>query len=854
MLSTVPARVVDGSEATTGSTASLTLDQAPAKKKTSTREKLSRSERRERLSKLPEKWHQFLDEVDPIIHPEELDAFLRLESDAQREFFVESFWLSRDSNPRTARNEYREEYDRLLAFARSNFKSVVSDRSRMLLTAGMPVERVEIRCPRYFQPLEVWYYPWLEGLGRDVLFIFYNPRVGIGYRLWMPMFGSQQQNVKELLSLEAESAGGLGSGVNSFQYGCRDGDLVASAIAWGLSNPDMSLKVFERPEVDTEHAARTMRHAVLRNPDAPQFETDFELAYPGSRGTRTIVNVSMSVPKDALTRQTLAGHDFYNLDVTGEVLLNDSFFETFRYRFDYPAGAVGETIPVTFERFLRPNDYSLRIKILDVNGGAESVLEQQVSVPAAPRAPETVEQEAAREKITSLQRQFFEEGSNLAIVPIPGRIQTGLTRINTIVTGDEITTVEFWLDGEKIMTRNEPPFDLEIDLGSYPLMKTLRAVGLGEDGQLVSGDELVINKGIDPFHVHIASPRLSRKLTGPVRTVVDIDVPRGEAVESVEIFLNEDRVATIFDPPWITTVQVPEDLEVGYLRAVATLKGETPRTAEDLVFLNRPDFLQELDVHLVELPTTVLRSGRPVDDLELKDFAVFDEGSPVEIARFERVSDVALSVGIAIDSSASMEEKMRPAQEAAASFFEQVLGERDRAFLVGFSEVPIVMNRWTSDLERLATALASLRPEATTALYDAVVYSLYNFQGVDGQKALIVLSDGEDTASQFQWEQTLQYARRSGVPIYSIGIGIPITAREARGALARLASETGGRAWFPADVSSLSPIYRDIETELRSQYLLGFYPPPDVADQRDWREIEVKVDGAEVRTIRGYYP
>ncbi|MBW3670444.1 MAG: VWA domain-containing protein [Acidobacteria bacterium] len=422
------------------------------------------------------------------------------------------------------------------------------------------------------------------------------------------------------------------------------------------------------------------------------------------------------------------------------------------------------------------------------------------------------------------------------------------------MTGDRIDHVDFYVDNEKIMTKHEPPYSLELDLGIVPASRRLRVVGLDRDENLVAGDEIFINTGVDPFRVHIAHPRIAPSVVGQTRVEVDLELPEGRTLDRIDLYLNEDKIASMYERPYAQTIYVPSSEEVGYLRAVAVTKGDDPLEAEDVVFINTPQFIQEIDVHLVELPTTVLQNGRPVQDLPREAFEIFDDGQKVEIARFEYVRDIPLNLGLAIDSSGSMSDRIVRAQRAAAQFFRDLLQSGDKAFVVSFSDVPVVAQKWTDDREALVRGLAGLRAEDATALFDSIVYSLYNFQGVKGQKALVVLSDGKDTSSKFTYEQALEYARRSAVPVYSIGIGIPTLERDTRGQLAGISRETGGRSYFINDIQDLEPIYDEIELELRAQYLLGFYPPESVKRGSDWREITVRVHDGEARTIRGYYP
>jgi Ca-activated chloride channel family protein len=301
-------------------------------------------------------------------------------------------------------------------------------------------------------------------------------------------------------------------------------------------------------------------------------------------------------------------------------------------------------------------------------------------------------------------------------------------------------------------------------------------------------------------------------------------------------------------------VDIPATDGVGYLRAVASLKDAGVPAVEDVVLLNTPAYMEELNIHLVELPTTVIINGKPSNDLQESAFKLFDEGKPVSIAKFEHVKNLPLSIGVAIDTSGSMQPRIDEAVKAGAQFFQNVMKKGDKAFLVSFSSEPQVVQKWSSRIADVHAGLAKLRAEEATALYDAVVYSLYNFMGVRGQKALVLITDGKDTASKFTFEQAVEYARRAGVPIYGVGIGIRANEIDARYKLNRFSTETGGSTYYIEQAKDLDRVYGEIQEELRSQYVLGFYPSPDIKAGSKWREVEVKAAQGKVRTIRGYYP
>ena len=147
-----------------------------------------------------------------------------------------------------------------------------------------------------------------------------------------------------------------------------------------------------------------------------------------------------------------------------------------------------------------------------------------------------------------------------------------------------------------------------------------------------------------------------------------------------------------------------------------------------------------------------------------------------------------------------------------------------------------------------------LEAEGETALYDSLVFTLHYFSGIKGKRALIVLSDGEDSSSRYSFDEALEFARRSGVAIYSIGLGLPSGELGARIRLQRFAADTGGRYFFISQASELSEIYDSIQKELRFQYLLAYQSTDMEGD--DFRRVEVRVSqpDLEAKTIPGYYP
>ena len=425
------------------------------------------------------------------------------------------------------------------------------------------------------------------------------------------------------------------------------------------------------------------------------------------------------------------------------------------------------------------------------------------------------------------------------ILPPIEDMLVGKVRFDAQVTGPGVAEVLFSLAGQPILRKRSPPWSVELDLGKLPESQELRVAALDANGKELAADQMMLNASAHRFAVHLDQPRQGEHFHDSLLAVADVQVPEGEHVERLEYYLDETLVATLYQPPWDQPIRLPERDGLYYVRAVAYLPDGN--STDDHVFVNAPQGLEQIEVQLVELYASVTdRDGRPVDDLAQKDFSVLEDGKEQTIRRFEQVRDLPFHAGILLDVSASMEKSLEHAQEAALTFFEDTITPKDRAALFTFNDHPQLVQKFTSDLLSLGGALAGLKAERGTALYDSVVYALHYFNGVKGQRALLVLSDGKDESSRFSFEDALEYARRAGVTVYTVGLGFGRGDSDARHKLERFASETGGRSYFVDDAGALHAIYKSIEEELRSQYLIA-YQSTNAAANEKFREIELKV-------------
>jgi Ca-activated chloride channel family protein len=201
-----------------------------------------------------------------------------------------------------------------------------------------------------------------------------------------------------------------------------------------------------------------------------------------------------------------------------------------------------------------------------------------------------------------------------------------------------------------------------------------------------------------------------------------------------------------------------------------------------------------------------------------------------------------------------MEAELEQAVAGALRFFEGVIRPRDRAAVIVFNDLPTLVVPFTNNREVLAGGLANIVADGETALHDSLVYALYYFAGVKGKRALILLSDGEDSSSRHSFDDALAFARRSGVAIYAIALDLGPKDLIVRRQLQRLARETGGDFFGITSAAELASIYSTIEEELRSQYLLAYQSPQESSDEFRTVEVRVSQPELEAKTIPGYYP
>ena len=789
---------------------------------------------------LEKKWVEWLEDVELLIDEEEKAYFLAIEKEYRRNAFAETFWRVRDPYPRTRMNELRVNWEEGAALARSRWGTTVDGRAKVLLTAGEPL----YECFSRRKELEIWYYR----MGEQERFpiVFYRKVRGQPYIVWTPnrlMFPIQRTRAKE-----------------PGHASCGDTSLALQHLTGSfegrVSYEEILEEFMEPPPRPSEEWLPTFISNTTDLPEgADLFDLgDLQLSFLGRHQQRTVIQGMVVVPPGVAGSLAVAGETSHRFELVGEVVRGEEVFENFRYDFEIPADDSALGIPLVFQRYLRPGEVTLLVKVEDLFGRRLGRVERTVEIPQVDAIADVAG--PADSELFGLFREADEAVARgeylLRLVPPPETVLSGLVRFDTVTAGD-FERVTFFVDDKPILSKRRAPYSVEIDLGPTPAPHRLRATALDAEGFELASDEMQLNPGGQRFRVRIMEPRRGTEVKSSFRTVVDVVTPDDEPVDRVELFLGERKVATLHQPPFVQPLRLDEEGAAAYLRAVAYL--DDGYSSEAVMFLNAPDFLEEVDVQLVEIyASAVDRKGRPVLGLQQEAFLVEEDGRGQNLRRFEWVDNLPIHAALMLDVSASMKEDLETVGQAAQEFVEQIVQPKDRLALLTFDDRPWVEQSFTNDVESVQAAISALRAGGGTALYDSLVFALHYFHGVRGQRALLLLSDGDDESSRFDLDKTLEYVRRAGVTIYAIGLKEAAEVRAHRKVLTKIAEETGGQAFFVEDLNELQTIYASVQEELRSRYLLA-YQSDNPKDPAEFRTVEVKVEGAHsVRAMRGYYP
>jgi Ca-activated chloride channel homolog len=272
----------------------------------------------------------------------------------------------------------------------------------------------------------------------------------------------------------------------------------------------------------------------------------------------------------------------------------------------------------------------------------------------------------------------------------------------------------------------------------------------------------------------------------------------------------------------------------------------------------------KVDVRLVNVFVTVTDAhGAPVAGLDKENFLLKEDGRDQKIAVFTRESALPLSIVLAVDTSLSTRKDLPLELMSARKFVHTILRPQDGLSLYKFSEEVDEVVPFTSDVKRIDSGIDRIRNGAATALYDAIFLGSGALLRRQGRKVMVVITDGGDTVSQVDYKEALRAAQEAEAIIYSIII-VPIEASAGRDtggehALIQISDDTGGKYYYATSLPQLDDAFRKISDELRTQYLLAYYPSQRFSDS-DFRQVQVNLENPpagggpyQVHNRAGYY-
>ncbi len=267
------------------------------------------------------------------------------------------------------------------------------------------------------------------------------------------------------------------------------------------------------------------------------------------------------------------------------------------------------------------------------------------------------------------------------------------------------------------------------------------------------------------------------------------------------------------------------------------------------------------NVNLVNVLFTVTdKKGRFVTDLTQNDFDVIENKRSQFIKQFTAESDLPLRLALLIDTSTSVRLEFGFEQQAAIAFVRDVMRKQDRMLLMSFDNTPEMVSDLTGDIQKLEKGINALRPAGGTSMYDAIYFAAKEKLMLDQprekfRRAMIVISDGDDTLSHYTRDQALEMAQKADTVIYAISTNKTRAEQEGDEVLKYLTDETGGQAFFPFKVEDLDQSFENIANELRHQYNI-FYRPEPLKTDGLYHPITVRVKTRKdliVRARKGYY-
>ncbi|RMG56045.1 MAG: VWA domain-containing protein [Acidobacteria bacterium] len=268
----------------------------------------------------------------------------------------------------------------------------------------------------------------------------------------------------------------------------------------------------------------------------------------------------------------------------------------------------------------------------------------------------------------------------------------------------------------------------------------------------------------------------------------------------------------------------------------------------------------KLRADLVTVVVTVSdATGNLMQNLNVEDFEILEDGIPQVITTFSRNSETPLSLVMILDASLSVKNRLRFEKEAFAAFLRAIIRPIDRVAIFSVSTDVALQQGFTGDIDKLLFAISHVSAQGATALYDAIATAAELLKTRPGRRVIIILSDGRDTISRLTLTEALRRVQEADAVIYAINTSLTSMpsnqqAWPGQQTLDVLCRQTGGEAFFPRDLTELNPIFDRLANELRMQYVLGFISSNERRDGSYRRlTVRIKKPGVTARARAGYY-
>lgn len=352
--------------------------------------------------------------------------------------------------------------------------------------------------------------------------------------------------------------------------------------------------------------------------------------------------------------------------------------------------------------------------------------------------------------------------------------------------------------------------------------------------------------------VKLVTPRIDQPLGDPIVIQALVRAVPGRTVTSVRAFLDDEDLGLRARPPYRWVVPLEDDAAAVHIRIIA-IDSRGAQTQIDELVTRMPGMRFSVEVPAVTLNLAALdENARYISNLAPDELSVKDNGELQEIIDFAR-GEAPLRIAILVDQSNSMSDQMEETIAALTGFL-GTLGPDDQVKLMAFNDRVTSYTPFTNVHELVASFAHAIRPQGSTALYDALLYGyrqLANHQDARERRVIFLLTDGEDQASRNALQPALDRVRNGGVTIFALGQGDALDDGDLRDVLRRMAEETGGEAFFEKDKDKLDAVFHQVAAAMRALYLVSYRPSNA---SLGWHTIEVETTrpGLTLRHKPGY--